>query len=417
MKYLATFFILSFSFIFPQSESELLTELFTYSDDVTSIANDLVSMSVDVVWLASQTAGKEVTTGTLTQVSANEWTYAETPTDKLVSTFMNGLSIEYVFTKFNGYKSGGADDFKNSHDIDFTIYVPNFSNVRIQSTATPNAQTTNYMHIITGTMIYSGVTHTLDITHTFDKYYDIGSYISIGQFNDYVIGTATTPTKSFILADQYYTEITHNSDEGRFARAKNRWTNSSVTVGNTTYGFNGVRINWYGGTHFADSANAGVYNIVIDGYQWEVMGTVVKNNQTYGSVEFSTTPVSGTYGPYLVAKLNGGKEVVLDNLLLPFVTDVKKEKDFVPNKFELYQNYPNPFNPTTVISYSIPQSGVVTLKVFDTLGREIATLINKEQKSGKYNISWEANNFPSGIYFYNIRVGSFSETKKMILQK
>jgi hypothetical protein len=330
---------------------------------------------------------------------------------------MNNLSIEYVFTKFNGYKDGDADDFKNSHDIDFTVYIQNFSNVRIQSTATPNSQTTNYMHIISGTMVFGGETHTLNINHAFDKYYDIGSYISIAKFNDYINGTATTPTKSFVLLDQYYTEITHNSDEGRFARGRNRWTNSSVTVGNTTYGFDGVRINWYGGTHFADSANAGVYNKVIDGYQWEVMGTVVKNNQTYGSVEFSTAPVSGTYGPYLVAKLNSGKEVILDKLLLPYVTDVKKDNYLVANKFELFQNYPNPFNPTTVISYSIPQSGVVTLKVFDTLGREVATLVNREQKSGNHNVSWQANNYPSGVYLYKITVGSFSETKKMILQK
>lgn len=90
----------------------------------------------------------------------------------------------------------------------------------------------------------------------------------------------------------------------------------------------------------------------------------------------------------------------------------------IPNKFSvLYQNYPNPFNPSTKISYSIPEQSNVSLKIFDVLGREISTLVNEEQASGNYTIEFDASSLKSGVYFYRLQNGSFSETKKFILLK
>jgi hypothetical protein len=87
--------------------------------------------------------------------------------------------------------------------------------------------------------------------------------------------------------------------------------------------------------------------------------------------------------------------------------------------FVLSQNYPNPFNPSTTIRYSIPIAGNVTLKVFDILGKEIATLVNEEKPAGEYEVEFSATgggrNLPSGIYFYQLQSGSYVETKKMIL--
>ncbi len=95
-----------------------------------------------------------------------------------------------------------------------------------------------------------------------------------------------------------------------------------------------------------------------------------------------------------------------------------------PDKFELSQNYPNPFNPATIIKYSIPAVAVgneiflpVQLKVYNVLGREIITLVNKEQSPGTYTVTFNAENFPSGLYFYKLTAGSFSQTKKMLLLK
>ena len=86
-----------------------------------------------------------------------------------------------------------------------------------------------------------------------------------------------------------------------------------------------------------------------------------------------------------------------------------------PNKFSLSQNYPNPFNPTTSIQYTISSPQFVTIKVYDVLGREIATLINEEKPAGNYEVEFNAVNLPSGICFYRIQAGSYINTKKMVL--
>ena len=88
-----------------------------------------------------------------------------------------------------------------------------------------------------------------------------------------------------------------------------------------------------------------------------------------------------------------------------------------PNEFYLFQNSPNPFNPRTVISYQLPVNGKVMLKVYDVLGNEVATLVNEEKSSGTYKIEFDATGLTSGLYFYKLMAGNFSETKKMILLK
>jgi len=85
------------------------------------------------------------------------------------------------------------------------------------------------------------------------------------------------------------------------------------------------------------------------------------------------------------------------------------------NSFSLYQNYPNPFNPSTTISYSIPKSEFVQLNIYDTLGKEVASLVNVEQSLGNYEIKFNASTLASGIYFYRLQSGSFTETKMLIL--
>jgi len=99
-----------------------------------------------------------------------------------------------------------------------------------------------------------------------------------------------------------------------------------------------------------------------------------------------------------------------------------EDEDQIPTQYSLSQNYPNPFNPSTKIKYTIPSitlSGVeesfVTLKIFDVLGNEIATLVNEEQPAGSYEVNFSATDLTSGIYFYKLQAGSFVETKKMIL--
>jgi GH25 family lysozyme M1 (1,4-beta-N-acetylmuramidase) len=99
------------------------------------------------------------------------------------------------------------------------------------------------------------------------------------------------------------------------------------------------------------------------------------------------------------------------------ITRVDRSSLNIPNAFLLYQNYPNPFNPTTTINFSIPKSSYVTLKVYDVLGREVTTLVNENKPSGNYSIKFDGSKLTSGVYFYRMESGSFSQTKKLLLLK
>jgi hypothetical protein len=114
------------------------------------------------------------------------------------------------------------------------------------------------------------------------------------------------------------------------------------------------------------------------------------------------------------------QSIVFDpgNWILKNNTVVTEVEDVVqPFNYSLEQNYPNPFNPSTTIQYSIPQSGLVTLKVFNVLGKEVATLANGQNDAGNHKVEFDASALNSGVYFYKIESGSFVETKKMILLK
>jgi hypothetical protein len=113
---------------------------------------------------------------------------------------------------------------------------------------------------------------------------------------------------------------------------------------------------------------------------------------------------------------------IVKHEVIDIVTGVEDDNAIV-NEFYLEQNYPNPFNPSTKIKYSIPyviasetkQSQLVTLKVYDVLGNEVAILVNEEKSAGSYEVNFDASRLTSGIYFYKLQAGSFVATKKMIL--
>jgi hypothetical protein len=114
---------------------------------------------------------------------------------------------------------------------------------------------------------------------------------------------------------------------------------------------------------------------------------------------------SSTGTPEIYYKLNTG------------VTEVENNYTDLHSSYSLYQNYPNPFNPVTTIQYSIPQESRVILKVYDALGNEIATLVNEEKHEGRYKIDFDGTNLSSGMYFYTLQAGNYTQTKKLILIK
>ena len=98
-------------------------------------------------------------------------------------------------------------------------------------------------------------------------------------------------------------------------------------------------------------------------------------------------------------------------------TGVNESQNSLPKGFQLFQNYPNPFNPTTNFEFRVSSFGFVSLKVFDVLGREVATLVNEMRSPGTYTARWDASSFPSGVYFCRLSAHDYVETKKMALLK
>jgi lysophospholipase L1-like esterase len=110
-------------------------------------------------------------------------------------------------------------------------------------------------------------------------------------------------------------------------------------------------------------------------------------------------------------------EAVDLNLFEKISTDVNEKTESLPNSFSLFQNYPNPFNPTTKIKFALPQRSFTKLIIYDTLGKEVQTLLNKELGAGYYEFDFDGSNLPSGVYLYSVQSVDFIETKKMTLVK
>jgi hypothetical protein len=99
------------------------------------------------------------------------------------------------------------------------------------------------------------------------------------------------------------------------------------------------------------------------------------------------------------------------------ITTVLENGKSLPTVVSLFQNYPNPFNPATTIQYSLPAKVFVTLRVYNILGQEIATPVNKEQEFGSYQVQFDGRDLSSGVYFYRLQAGDFVDTKKLLLLK
>ena len=119
-------------------------------------------------------------------------------------------------------------------------------------------------------------------------------------------------------------------------------------------------------------------------------------------------------GNGLNERLKSGEEVTISNSA---INKIMVSEDVIPTTYSLEQNYPNPFNPSTIISWQSPVDSRQTIKIYDVLGSEVATVIDEFKSAGKYEIKFDASGLSSGIYFYSLQSGSFKETRKMILTK
>ena len=148
------------------------------------------------------------------------------------------------------------------------------------------------------------------------------------------------------------------------------------------------------------------------------------NAQSIVTIEIGASILIDSGADICADSINSVGSLIVNGTVCGNPTSIdSKDDNTVPKEYALNQNYPNPFNPSTKIRYSIPnviasetkQSVNVTLKVYDVLGNEVATLVNEEKETGVYTINLDASQLASGVYFYRLLAGSFVETKKMIL--
>lgn len=196
---------------------------------------------------------------------------------------------------------------------------------------------------------------------------------------------------------------------------------SRTTDGGTTWNAVNVgpgpvgdcKIKWILGSNvvYLMGNNGKISRSLDNGLTWDTMRTAGVTGLTH--FDFIKATENVIYG-YAVS--SDGRVIKLADSVI-ILTGANKNNNSLPHNYSLSQNYPNPFNPTTVINYQLPHSNNVKLSVFDVLGREVAVLVNEKQEAGNHEVTFDGINYSSGIYFYKISAGSFTETKKMILTK
>lgn len=280
----------------------------------------------------------------------------------------------------------------------------------------------------------------INYAHSFQTLFSIGNkYAYQGERKVHHF-----PSEEISFLDQIISETTLNGNN-YFIFNRSKWTNKSLwpseDTNSTTYrraDSNSIyEFNLSKGTEdtlikFNDSIGTIYYS---SGYylnEKHMLPFFDKEYMMYtvGPIEGTSHTLNKTYSPriYLTNYLNGGvieifvnlKGAIINGVLYgdsPLLSVRNESKINLNRDYTLYQNYPNPFNPATRISFSLTSQSLVTLKVFDVLGRDIATIISEEMSAGNYSKQWNAVNFPSGIYYYQLQAGSYTATKKMILLK
>ncbi|MGD1007035.1 MAG: T9SS type A sorting domain-containing protein, partial [Ignavibacteriaceae bacterium] len=150
-----------------------------------------------------------------------------------------------------------------------------------------------------------------------------------------------------------------------------------------------------------------------------IMSTDYPGQDAYHSYTYLQTAESapGPPGWYYIASSDTTVAIYLIRAYVSLITGVKQEIELTPKTFSLSQNYPNPFNPSTIINFAVPKAGKVRIAVYNQLGQQVALIADKEYSPGSYSINFNGASLASGIYFYRIETGSFTQTKKMVLLK
>ena len=178
--------------------------------------------------------------------------------------------------------------------------------------------------------------------------------------------------------------------------------------------------NWLDGANFTDDVEVFMQGVGADGNTYNIAGSRVLSAGNkivfMGYDPLSLDAPAAQYYWYGFSKAAPQVQALIW-FGIDTTVSVRQIKGLTPETYSLGQNYPNPFNPTTIITFALPQRSDVSLKVYDLLGREVATLVSGVKEAGKYEVEFNAKNLASGMYVYQLKAGNFVSTKKMMLMK
>ena len=219
-----------------------------------------------------------------------------------------------------------------------------------------------------------------------------------------LICTTTVPAKDFVLL--------YDNVEGTGRPISAAFIESDGTANTAANSYNAA----YAG---AVDGVAGAFGVVVPNILPNGIRRIERRLLTTGNVVGVVTDADGVWpsGKKTVNPSTGTTPIVLAGSDVTFTTVSVNDPAQIPKNFELLQNYPNPFNPTTTIRFEIREAGFVSLKVYDLLGEEIATLKNEQQRPGVYSVEYDASELSSGIYWYQLKTGNDTEIKKMMVVK
>jgi hypothetical protein len=177
---------------------------------------------------------------------------------------------------------------------------------------------------------------------------------------------------------------------------------------------------------YVDNLSDYVFNMIYDNYQY--VDSVLyadavaeayagnHNSTTYYN-KFWEIAKNFTIGLFQKASYRIACVIYTEWINSGSVTSISENGKGIPSGFNLSQNYPNPFNPSTKIKFTIPEEGFVSIKIYNVLGDEVKTLVNEQKRPGTFEVTFDADQIPSGIYFYKFQTNSFTDTKKMVFLK
>lgn len=305
--------------------------------------------------------------------------------------------------RYNGTNSGG--------DAATCVKVDNSGNVYVTGYSDGGSTSDDYATIKYSS---SGAQQWVKRFDGLSHQGDFATALALDQSgNIYVTGKSTY--FSGTLADSNFATIKYNSNGDML------WLASYAGANNSSDVSRGIVVDNSGNIIVTGSSGDGFQNDYVT-IKYNQAGSQIwmgSYNGTGSGNDYSSSLASDNSGNIYVTGRSMGSLTDFDYATIKYsiLTGINPGSGQIPDRFALYQNYPNPFNPVTKIKFSIANASDVNIKVYDILGNEASTIVNNFYEPGNYNVSFDGSNLASGIYYYKIIAGSFSDTKKMILIK